>query len=285
VANLTILLFSFLIPVASSFAGLGVPDYPDSVRVYLDKVEDSSRHQILLSTPKRINNSLQIETQKLINGQRTNELIALNSEYSIQDANLFYSNFLETNGELLYSCEKRDCGSSNSWANKIFKEHRLYGRDSNQFYLAGKLKQGEKMLWISIYGVKNGLKQSLVYLSVVSEVAELKDSESNISSRLDKGYILFKQNIPETDLEYLRDRLKTEPNLHLYLAVYGALEDDSVSLSFKALKAEARQMTDYLLDVVDLESNRLHLQVIGPFGGEQRAGNEQIWYRIFILKP
>jgi len=291
-AKLIIIAFSLLTPVASSFANLDIPDYPDSVRLYVDKSEGPSRHQILLSTPKRINNSLQIEAQKIITGGRTNELIELKSGHSILDASSFYTDFLETNGELLYSCEKRACGSSNYWANKIFKEHRLYGRDSNQFYLAGKLKQGKEMLWVSVYGVKNGLKQSLIYLSVITDANSLhstplnsSEPESGISSKLDKGYLLFKQNIPDMDLVYLRDLLKVKSNLHLYLAAYSSLEADSVSLNLSALNEDAKQMKSYLLDALSVESSRLHLQVIGPFGSDYRASNEQIWYRIFILKP
>jgi len=282
--------------VANSVASTYVPEYSDSVEVYSEKDESSFNHRILLSTPKRINNTLQIETQQIVNGERTNKLLEIKPGYTIKDARLFYLNFFNARGELLYSCEKRACGSSNYWANKILNEHQLYGRDSNQFYLAGKLKQGEKTLWLSVYGVKNGLKKNLIYISVISELTDLQGkasgellsndskSESNMGSKLNEGYVFNKQNIPESDLIYIRDLLSAKPDYHLYLAAYSALDGGSVSSNLNVLSDEARQMKDYLLDVLGLKSSRLHLQEIGPFGGV-RVINEQIWYRIFILKP
>ena len=48
---------------------------------------------------------------------------------------------LEGAGAQWFSCVARDC-ESNIWANKIFNESRLYGKDREQFYSVYALKLG-----------------------------------------------------------------------------------------------------------------------------------------------
>ncbi|MFV8817186.1 DUF4892 domain-containing protein [Haliea sp. E17] len=41
---------------------------------------------------------------------------------------------LSTSSELLFSCESRGCGQGSQWANQVFGERLLYGRDEYQNY-------------------------------------------------------------------------------------------------------------------------------------------------------
>jgi len=145
---------------------------PGSVIEY-EKENESGVFQVLLSSPKRISNSLVIEAQQRVSGVKKSSLLQLGPGVTSQDAFSYYASYINDFGKVAYQCEKRACGSSNYWANNIFKEHRLYGRDSGQFYLAGRIQVGSEPVWLTVYSVTNGLKQNLVYLSVVSDESEL----------------------------------------------------------------------------------------------------------------
>ncbi len=42
--------------------------------------------------------------------------------------------------QVLYQCRALDCGSNPFWANEIFRNARLGGREQNQFYRVALLK-------------------------------------------------------------------------------------------------------------------------------------------------
>ena len=47
------------------------------------------------------------------------------------------------NAELLFHCEARSCGPSVQWANRVFGERLLYGREESQRYSVYKVSDGE----------------------------------------------------------------------------------------------------------------------------------------------
>ncbi|WP_430462935.1 DUF4892 domain-containing protein [Thalassolituus sp. LLYu03] len=72
--------------------------------------------------------------------------------------------------DVLYECRGLDCGSSNFWANDIFANARLVGREQNQFYQVARTaadKQGVTTLYV-LYLVQRGSRQLMVNLDVVT---------------------------------------------------------------------------------------------------------------------
>ena len=70
---------------------------------------------------ERLSGQLQRSTWQIIDGFTANEVLAgLEAELSA--------------GELLFSCDGRACGPGVQWANRVFRERLLYGRDDLQRY-------------------------------------------------------------------------------------------------------------------------------------------------------
>lgn len=63
---------------------------------------------------------------------------------------------------LLFQCQGRDCGRSNSWANKIFEQALLYGRDREQVYVAAQM--GEEL--VAVYLVKRGNRRQYAHVEI-----------------------------------------------------------------------------------------------------------------------
>jgi hypothetical protein len=53
--------------------------------------------------------------------------------------------------ELLFSCEGRACGNGSQWANRVFGQRLLYGRDDEQRYRVYALTEGEKKVILVLY--------------------------------------------------------------------------------------------------------------------------------------
>ena len=64
----------------------------------------------------------------------------------------------------LFSCDARDCGSSNEWANGVFNVRELYGPDRNQVYRAYVIEQAEHWSYIALYLIERGNQRSYVHI-------------------------------------------------------------------------------------------------------------------------
>ena len=71
--------------------------------------------------------------------------------------------------QIMYQCHGRTCGSSNQWANQVFKQSRLYGLDSQQSYAA--LKQNGKtgQNYYALYSTQRGNKKVYFHLEMIQE--------------------------------------------------------------------------------------------------------------------
>lgn len=52
----------------------------------------------------------------------------------------------------MFTCEARACGSSVQWANRIFQERMLYGRQESQRYRAWRIERGGSEYRLLVYG-------------------------------------------------------------------------------------------------------------------------------------
>jgi len=154
-----------------------IPMFPRG-EIQYQELLTGGEHAFLLSTPKRISNALSIESEQRVKGDRRNILFRIDEGANSEKAFRFYQRYFSQHGEALYQCEQRACGNSNYWANRIFGERKLLGRDSNQYYIVGKVAVGSDMYWLSVYSVVNGRKQHFVYLSTVQIPASSSSTDS-----------------------------------------------------------------------------------------------------------
>lgn len=65
-------------------------------------------------------------------------------------------------GQVIFQCEGRDCGRSNTWANQIFGQAVLYGRDQEQTYLAAQV--GQEL--VAVYLIKRGNRRQYAHVEM-----------------------------------------------------------------------------------------------------------------------
>jgi len=255
------------------------PLFSGSELVY-QKTADDRAHQFLLSTPKRIDNALYIEKEQRVAGVRTNTLLKMLPGFDEKEVFAFYKAFIASKGQLMYACEQRACGSSNYWANNIFNERALYGRDSNQYYLAGKVNLSGVPNWFSAYIVQNGRKDHYIYLSSVPVTDSLSVEDWQQGMHYD--------NIPlsEPVISFLKKVLEAQPELKLYVAGHSrSQETKTLSQHLRLTEALTQKVQRYLLRQLEIPETRIVVESLGPFG--VRPGNilSNQWFSLYLLKP
>lgn len=143
-----------------SMAAAFLPLYQGSV--LLDQNNSLvENHHIGLSKNKKVDGRWRFEREQKISGVLSRKLYEISSEDSYLDIAGFYSDRI--NGlaaEVLFHCQERLCGSSNEWANGMFRDSRLYGPDNKQYYW---VLMHEQAYWV-IYLVERGNRRVHFYV-------------------------------------------------------------------------------------------------------------------------
>ncbi|MCV6614161.1 MAG: DUF4892 domain-containing protein [Cellvibrionaceae bacterium] len=132
-------------------------------RVVYDRRQGDGRMQLPLGAIERIDGRWQPEQSRSLNGQlrrRTLEFAPAMSEAKIFQ---HYKGLAEKQGaKPIFSCQGRDCGRSNNWANAFFKIVQLYGREDSQRLTTLWLRRGNLEHYLVLYQVRRGNKR--IYL-------------------------------------------------------------------------------------------------------------------------
>jgi len=93
-------------------------------------------YRIILGALERVRGEVIPENSERLRGDVTKITYEVSQEFTGDDVYAFYQEQLTAkNYEVLYSCGGRECGSSNYWANDIFRNRILYGPERNQHFI------------------------------------------------------------------------------------------------------------------------------------------------------
>jgi len=157
---LIMMMFALLLPVAEVQA---LDAFPQS-QLQDEQKEKVAGYRLILSELKRNQATTYGETERLLNGNLWRRVWSVAERYPWSAVAEHFAR--QTQGaDVLYQCEGLDCGSNNFWANEIFSNARLVGRDQNQFYQASLKEQpnGDKTLYV-LYVVQRGTRQIMINL-------------------------------------------------------------------------------------------------------------------------
>lgn len=158
---LAALFFTSVISVFARAESPALPVFPGSS--VLKASSEESLYRLGLGAQKKIDGIWRAERLMLLKGRLERLTIELPAGFLLVDGLYFYEDSLSLNTEkLVYGCEGRDCGSSNSWANDHFKVRQLYGMEAAQVYRVYQDELKENY-WV-IYAVTRGNNRN--YLQV-----------------------------------------------------------------------------------------------------------------------
>lgn len=110
-------------------------------------------YSLALGSVEKVNGVERLEREERITGYLKR------ISYRVPDGNTtrtVFNNFKEQleklNAEILFTCQGRECGSSNYWANDVFGFSKLYGVERSQYYMAAKLPGVTAVIYVTERG-------------------------------------------------------------------------------------------------------------------------------------
>ncbi len=125
----------------------------DRARVVNQEQRDVSIYRLALGPYEKLQNRWQPEKLLRLQGKLYRETHELPSGFDEQEVYDFYRSQIPSTAKVLFSCERRDCGESNNWANDHFRIKQLYGLDEYQFYSTYTINDEQ---YITLYVVRRG---------------------------------------------------------------------------------------------------------------------------------
>jgi hypothetical protein len=144
---------------AASIEALELVDFPRAELVE-ESISKDSEYRLVLSELKRKEAKTSGEIERLINGDVTRQFWQLSVNHEVEQVLEHFLSQWE-DAQVMYRCSGLDCGSSNFWANKIFMNAKLYGRDANQAYVVAMVPGKINRIFV-LYAVQRS-KQKLYF--------------------------------------------------------------------------------------------------------------------------
>lgn len=157
---------SVTLPVVARELPSGLPaPYPQSTLEVSVDIQ-SSGHLVLFSPVREIRDEIRSDVMARLPVSGQGQLFELNRDASRQAARAYYRDQLSAAGaSVLFECTGIACGRSNVWANQIFQQARLLGRDANQDYLVTAISGSDGNNWLTlVYTVTRGNLREYVWV-------------------------------------------------------------------------------------------------------------------------
>ena len=271
----------FLIIFDQSLLASEISPFPDSTLVHESSLGDIE-FNVILSAPKRINNALEIEKQETVKGNAIVRMYELKSGAQLENAYKYYQGVLSSNGDIQFQCEKRACGVSNYWANKIFDEHKLYGRDSSQYYIASVENSATSEVWRAIYIVQNGLRKKYVYeLSINSNV--VATDRSGKPGVWVNGSAISADELSAAYLKKVGYYVRSAGVNELFIVVYANRATEPTKAHWDQLQAKANSLVDRLRQNTMVRDLSIRVKLLGPLHNEASFENQPVWFRLYLF--
>lgn len=169
-SNLLKPLYWILFTISTTITAEEILLSPFSGSEIVDQSASRNTFYILhLSPLKMINGELQSEKNIQLSGQVSRTTYQIPNSIQKELVFTFFNDQIsKKNGTLLFSCQGRACGSSNDWANQIFKNKTLYGRDRYQRYTVYKISVNNSDTFILLYLTRRGNGRQYIHIEQIS---------------------------------------------------------------------------------------------------------------------
>ena len=251
---------------------------------------ESSGHLVLFSPLREIRSEIRSEVMARLPVSGTGQLFEVSADASREEARDHYLQVLgERGAAILFQCEGIACGRSNVWANQVFQQSQLLGRDTNQDYLVAGAMDSTGKRWLTlVYTVTRGNRREYVWVehlgvSAGAVVPGMSGMPERISGPLIvpwEGGITFRFDLPSTERRRLQQWAEDEQT-EVILAGFSRLEDDETFGQARARAADAVDSLTELLAKTGVPRDQIRKLPVGP--GVQVPGPDRQGNRIEIL--
>lgn len=284
-----------------------IAGFPDAEIIERELQRDIN-YRIVLGALERIRGEVIPEDSERLRGDVTKITYEVSQEFTGGDVYAFYQEQLTAkNYELLYSCEGRECGSSNYWANDIFRNRILYGPERNQHFMAFRANPGlEDDPYFSLYIITRVNRKIYAYIEIIEPAgtqepeqvavvveiaAEIEEAQvperpssaagSNLLQRLrEQGSVIlptvsFQSNdrlATPVDVESLVSALNSDESLSVYVVAHLKQDGQSLQELMQRSLARANSLRQAMI-AAGIEAQRIEAAGVGPLAPNCASGN------------
>lgn len=309
--SIAILIFCLFIALENSVAQpieaqSGFTDHPllggFSESEIIDKeLQRDVNYRIVLGGLQRTRGEVIPEDSERLRGDVTKITYEVSPGLTGEDVNQFFREQLETRDyALLFSCEGRACGSSNYWANDIFRNRILYGPERNQFYMAFRANSGlENPPYFTLYIITRANRKIYAHLEIIEpggtlypeqqavpviisqSDSPLEDAAQNeitevqverlLQQLLRQGSVILPpldfqagdQLIEDIDISFLVSLLNSNQNLSVYLVSHLSEDSQDLQTLMQRSNNRARNLRTALINE-GVDADRIIAAGVGP---------------------
>jgi outer membrane protein OmpA-like peptidoglycan-associated protein len=223
-----LVLASFLMVLFSPLVlsdGLVVKPYSHS-SISSTNLLSSDDYLILLSAPKRVNNQLRVEKELRANISGLNETYRINDGHTTEQAFKYYLSQLKQLGaKIIYQCASRDCGRSSSWAEGVYRNSKLYGKDATQFYFAAAVQSNGEQWLVTVYTVERGNRRVYAHIETLKVNAPLESGGFQDLFVEQPSLFIFsfdfkktiQLNVDSAEIKKIIDQVEGSPSSSVYI--------------------------------------------------------------------
>ncbi len=271
------LLASVVLFTGSAFASAALPEtlpqpFPQSKLETSVEIE-SSGHLVLFSPVREVNNQIRSETMARLPVTGEGRLYQISRDASRQQAREHYRRILRERGaQILFECSGIRCGRSNVWANQIFNQSVLYGRDATQDYLVAAVTTADGSRWLtSVYTVTRGNLREYVWMehlqvapgALIPGLGSLSDRVSGPVVVPWQGGVTYQFDWQATD----RRRISEQARAKGAVVVLVGYSELGASESYDESMQRAREAAESLSEVLNktgVSKQQQELVIVGP---------------------
>jgi len=242
----------------------GIERFPLSYIVHF-RDQEVPEYRLALGELEKINGVVTPEKELRISGPLKRVVYRAPDSYAASDPYQYFRQQLLVDGsDKLFECESRACGSSNYWANTIFRYSKLYGLERSQRYLA--VKRGEQ--YLVLYSIKRGNKRVYTILDVIGKSVE--PLVSDVTQLKQNGWLPLEDSPSDQLLQFLVDEVD---RFWVLAAVDSDSDEDAGIARSLELAGEQRQL------LVDrgVSGDKIRVHGVGGLMPLKDFSGEQVW--------
>ena len=257
-------------------------------RIIYEQSPVSRDYKLILSGLKKINGFWVSENEKRVKGSVASYTLEIRRDHTLETLEEFWSDLMRKldglDAELLFQCTGLDCGSSNAWANNIFKVRQLYGLDQKQRYAVWQRKNSvdNKVQFMTAYLIQRGNRRSYVHFDIVAsgERQTYIPSEEVITNRLiNKGFIVVANYDVMSDkpvyeakmIERVASALRSLQGISFYVVGHDRSLDVKDDVREERAKSMSQQFVNMLKDE-GIDASKLEVKGVGGWSPEGKSG-------------
>ncbi len=225
---------------------LELEDFPGAELEQEKAESEFAIHRLLTGPVERVNTEQVPESFEFVHGRMKSKIIALPDVRRTSIVSDFYRQQLLDQGQLLFECSGRGCGSSSYWANKVFSASLLYGPEQYQEYILARTDAKE---YVIVYVAQRATGKRYAYISVITDATEqVKVEVSSVISALQvQGKYVFEYTEAATIVDSLAGAINQNSQQKFLLVVHDRLQpNESVEAGRQRTEKEAVKLRDQI---------------------------------------